>query len=305
MTTELLQFIQELSKRDTKNLVEKTLKTTEEVGELAKAVLPYQNASGTRHRFVTKPQILENAVDVILCALSIAYDLGYTNEDITSMMSNKSKKWSGLLSSEHKGQFPLPFEIHVSVGELTQDEIAPFVSLLKEINVKPIIIELEKNSKLVLTDAMTSSIHYGDNTSAMDYMNYIDHFLKSYGYNVVRKKIETVPWHPAALSHSAKSGYYFESHLRIVTTDDLRDKLDMIAKIHNAHLSRNYFKKLSNEEYIIMMTLRNSNTTSKEFDRDVKELEQWLTIEDFIVDKVEIEYAIYDSNINYDKIWFS
>lgn len=49
-----------------------------------------------------------------------------------------------------------------------------------------------------LKDVMTSSKHFGDNRSAYEEANRIANKLTSFGYKVVRKKIETVPWHPAA-----------------------------------------------------------------------------------------------------------
>jgi hypothetical protein len=45
---------------------------------------------------------------------------------------------------------------------------------------------------------MTSSKHFGDNRSAYDESLRIVNELKDYGYKVVRSKIESVPWHPAA-----------------------------------------------------------------------------------------------------------
>jgi hypothetical protein len=50
MNNELLDYIQNLSLRDFKTLSQKALKVSEECGELAKAVLPYDNAYATRHR---------------------------------------------------------------------------------------------------------------------------------------------------------------------------------------------------------------------------------------------------------------
>lgn len=309
MNPELLSFIKALSIQDPKTLSQKGLKTTEEVGELAKSILPYDGAAGTRHRFVTKPQILENVADVMLCVMSIAYDLGYEDVDIESMLALKSKKWSGIIAKEGKTTFPLPFEIHISISDCTNVDIFK-LDCKNVVGVKAIVIELEKKSEIVMQDVMTSSIHYGDNRSALEYMNHISHELFELGYNVVRKKIETVPWHPAAPSITDSEneikeiGLYFESHLRIVTTEERRKVLELLAKEKGAHLSRNYFKKLSESEFIIMMTLREYKTYSESFQQRVKLLHDELERRGFIVDKVEIEYAIYDSNMDHDKIWF-
>jgi hypothetical protein len=51
---DLIEFIKTLSLNDKKTLTQKALKTSEEVGELAKAVLPFEGAAGTLHRFHRK-----------------------------------------------------------------------------------------------------------------------------------------------------------------------------------------------------------------------------------------------------------
>lgn len=310
MNPELLSFIKALSNQDPKTLSQKGLKTTEEVGELAKSILPYDGAAGTRHRFVTKPQILENVADVMLCVMSIAYNLGYDDSDIEAMLLKKSTKWSGLLSKESKGVFPLPFELHISVADVDYDKVDLFKADCANVGVKPIVIELEKGVNIVMRDCMTSSIIIGDNNLAQIELFRIAGFLNQMGYNVVRQKIETVPWHPAAPSSIdskeviESNQNYFESHLRIVTTADNRSVLQTIAKESGAHLSRNYFKRLSETEFIIMMTLREYKTYSEAFQGRVTSLHSKLEHMGFIVDKVEIEYAIYDSNMDHDKIWF-
>ena len=81
MEKELLKYIKTLTDQDTKTLIGKALKTSEETGELAKKVLPYENAAGTLHRFVEKESILEECADIFLCVQSIAYQLGFSDED--------------------------------------------------------------------------------------------------------------------------------------------------------------------------------------------------------------------------------
>jgi hypothetical protein len=66
---------------------------------------------------------------------------------------------------------------------------------------------------------MTSSKHFGDNRSAYDESLRIVNELKDYGYKVVRSKIESVPWHPAApryITGEVIPNCYFESHIGIV-----------------------------------------------------------------------------------------
>ncbi len=329
MTKDLLAFIRTLSENDKKILCQKVLKTTEEVGELAKAVLPFENAAGTLHRFSDRKKILDNVVDVALSALSIAYDLKFSDEEIEEMMLLKSKKWQGIQAVEDEIEFPLPYEIHVSIER--PKNIDRFKIICQSIGVKPIVIDLEKNDELVMQDVMTSSVHYGDNRSAYEEAKRIgDELEKSIrettfgpidsggmvskthtnhpGYNVLRTKIETVPWHPAAPSIKHGNSVmpedcYFESHIRIIAKEKDKRMLAIIARMFQAHLSRNFFKKLNNEQYIIMMTLRSYVDTYENFKSKVNSLHEELLSTGFTVDKLEIEFAIYDTKISHDYKW--
>ena len=308
MRSNIYEFIKTLSENDKKNLTGKALKTSEEVGELAKAILPYENASGTLHRFVQRRQILDAAADVMLCALSIAYDLKYTDEEITDMMHEKASKWAGIQAKEGKTIFPLPYEIHVTVDLSSFGSLDSFKAYCINHSLKPIVIELEKNSSIVMNDVMTSSVHYGDNNTAMSKPYSIANNMKREDYNVTRVKIETIPWHPAAPSSEDKvfvmpDDSYFESHIRIVTKKVRKFELEAIAKNYSAHISRNYFKKINDDEYIIMMTLRSTTDTREGFKERVEELKSIISEYGFLVDKTEIEFAVHDSNVKHDIEW--
>ena len=64
-------YIKDLSIKDKKTLSQKTLKLVEEVGELARVILPYDSAHGTNHRFTDRDAILEELVDVYLTNISL------------------------------------------------------------------------------------------------------------------------------------------------------------------------------------------------------------------------------------------
>ncbi len=49
-----MKYIQLLTETDQKSLSQKALKACEEVGELAKVFLPFENAHACNHRFVDK-----------------------------------------------------------------------------------------------------------------------------------------------------------------------------------------------------------------------------------------------------------
>jgi predicted house-cleaning noncanonical NTP pyrophosphatase (MazG superfamily) len=93
-------LIKELTRNDKKTLSGKALKAQEEVGSLAKCVLPYEGGHGTNHRFITDKKILEECVDTFLTVRSIAYSLGFSDEEWDSMVVSKCK--NGLTFSQRK-----------------------------------------------------------------------------------------------------------------------------------------------------------------------------------------------------------
>ena len=319
----LLQTIKTLSEIDEKNLTAKTLKLGEEFGELAKAVLPYENAFATTHRFVTSNKILEEVVDTILCSLSIVYDIGYTDEDIYDMMVQKCVKWNKLQQANIKGRFPLPFEIHITVrlgdGEklASQNLIELFKDTCIGCGVKAIVLDLKDG----VQDMMTSSVAMTDNVGAYTEMVRVRDYIISQGFNVVREKIETVPWHPAAPFDDyteINDNRYFESHISIIVNATERERLIEYCGLllPDLHLSKNIFKKLNDTDFIQMATLRSSNTVYSRDIRTFVTFDAYLTsiIEDLssvsflregaILKKV-VEYAIYDTNIAHDISWLS
>ena len=179
---DVLATVKQLSSTDEKTLTQKTLKLCEETGELAKVVLPYENAFATTHRFVTANRILEEVADTLLCSLSIAYDLGFSDEDIRDMMIEKSIKWNKVQQGSVKGRFPLPFEIHITVRT---DDIERFRDKCSAIGVKPIVLDLKDD----LQDVMTSSVIMTDNNGAYQEMCRISNALTRYGFNVVRIRL--------------------------------------------------------------------------------------------------------------------
>jgi NTP pyrophosphatase (non-canonical NTP hydrolase) len=328
----LEDFIKDLSIKDKKTLSQKGLKLVEEVGELARAILPYDSAPGTNHRFSDREQILEEIVDVYLTNISIAHSLGFTDEEMTDMLHRKSKKWAELQIKEESATFPLPFEIHITVDleKLleTNFTIDHFREDCKSIEVKPIVLDLEMKEGSI-KDVMTSSKHFGDNRSAYEEANRIANELTSFGYKVVRKKIETVPWHPAAPTFNTgepiPNGCYFESHIGVVISPEEKPYLEGLVEELNAgffspsrgfsrpsqielggtcKLSQNFFKKSKDgSKFVNMLTYRDNMTCKEDFERDVELIKFLLNEDKFGFEKVEVEYALYDTNVNHDAKW--
>lgn len=352
-------FIKSLSISDKKTLSQKGLKLVEEVGELARVILPYDSAHGTNHRFIDREAILEEVVDVYLTNISIAHSLGFTDEEFNDMLVKKSEKWSQLQASEEKANFPLPFEIHVTVDfdELFTNEWSnkiqregvikyPISDRKKErkewsdkildkfrytcvkIGVKPIVIDLEINDGSVIKDVMTSSKHFGDNRTAYEESRRICDELNKYGFKVLRNKIESVPWHPAApvisTGKEIPNGCYFESHIGVVIKPEEKERLNEFVKniddkyainfsgvgdpltslSGTAKLSQNFFKKSKDgSAFINMLTYRSNMCGSPKFKLEVEGIKHLLQEEGFEFEKVEVEYAVYDTNVTHDAKW--
>lgn len=313
---QVLDYIAKLSATDRKDLAQKALKTTEEVGELAKFVLPYVGAGATTHRFVAKERILEEVSDVLLCALSIAFDLGYTKDDIESMMLRKASYWEELQLRETrdgKAVFPVPYEIHVTVkGGFVTDSaqrLEEFKAACVSLGVKPLLIDMHNHmGKTIMLDCQTSSVHVGDNTSVMDEVRRIVAGLKDKGFVPIREKVETVPWHPAApsVAHSnpvMPKDCYFEAHFNIVVDDEKLSKLRSREEMYGVHLSRNAFKRISDTEFVMMATKRNYDGTYEQFKAECDDLVETLTHDGFDVPKTITEFSVYDTNIDHDADW--
>ena len=322
-------YIKDLSIKDKKTLSQKTLKLVEEVGELSRVILPYDSAHGTNHRFTDRDAILEELVDVYLTNISISHSLGFTDEEFNDMLVKKTEKWGSLQAKEEEATFPLPFEIHVTVeADSFLESISEFKEDCKEIGVKPIVIDLEINDGSIIKDVMTSSKFFGDNRGAYEESERIVKELKDMGYKVVRNKIESVPWHPAAQVISTgkeiPNGCYFESHIGIIISQEEKEDLNELVDFLNesicefsgtAKLSRNFFKRSESGKFVNMLTYRSNMVTCKEFESEVRSIEKiisgkndWSLLSNFKkfdYEKVEIEYAVYDTNVNHDSKWIT
>lgn len=156
---------------------------------------------------------------------------------------------------------------------------------------------------------MTSSKHYGDNRTAYEEMQRISGQLKRLGYKVVREKIETAPWHPGAPKKEEDlmpKGCYFESHIGIEIdgSEETKQELNQIASRLNAHLSKNMFKKIEDNKFIIMLTIRDYHVCRKEFEQKIKNSIVELKLGGWNMPKKEVlEFAIYDTKISHDYLW--
>jgi hypothetical protein len=207
---------------------------------------------------------------------------------------------------------PTPYEVHISVANADTNRFQTFCDLF---NVKPIIIIMEKhNGDVALTDVMTSwKINVEYDVDAFDKMNGLATALDLAGFVVVRKKLETIPWHLCCPTLANKGFWcpdtYFEGHIAVsVNFNNLDYNIDILrltGKHLGLHVSRRAFKKEENGNTIMMLTGRQYDGVMDGFEvfihTCVKKLNTFTDI--FTVKKSEIEFVLYDSNMTYDSAW--
>lgn len=196
------------------------------------------------------------------------------------------------------------YETHITV-ECPTWAIPQFKKDCEAIGVKPIVLDLQNNAGgSVMQDVMTSSKYVG--YKPMVYMDSIEQKLTIRGYNVLRSKLETTPWHPAAPTESngrkVPKDCYFEAHLQVETVPERLPELREICLGYGVHLSRNVFKNNA-FTVVVMATLRKHEQTVEGFTLDVTTFDSALKDAGFYPKKIETEYAIYDSNVHHDKKW--
>lgn len=312
MRPDLLAFVKALSLADRKNLSQKVAKLFEEGGELAKASLPFENAHATTHRFVTRQKLLEEAVDSMLVALSIAYSTGFDDADIEAMMKRKSDYWAELQTREDlladKTPKGTPYELHITVAEAP--DVEAFRLACHAAQVKPILLDLQTRGDAVIKDVMTSSVVFGANSDALAALEAQTKVLEAHGLRVVRKKIETVPWHPAApsLAHAnpvMPKDCYFECHFGLklpasAPTEDLR----ALAQQLGCHMSRNTFKRTS-DYIVLMLTYRDYEGPYESVTAAVDRIAHALRDAGYDVDKEIVEFSLYDTKVHHDAAWLA
>ncbi len=97
-----LTKIRELSIGNKKSLAEIGLKLSEETGEASQALLSYMGANGSGYKGLDSGDVKEECIDVIMVALSLFYKLGGTDEELSSLLDDKTTKWEEKSSEKSK-----------------------------------------------------------------------------------------------------------------------------------------------------------------------------------------------------------
>lgn len=88
-----LDLIQKLSTSESKTLLERFVKLSEECGELAQELLIAHDASGFQHKVKGEDGISGGAVDVLIVAFSIFFKNGGSIKELSEMLDKKCAKW--------------------------------------------------------------------------------------------------------------------------------------------------------------------------------------------------------------------
>lgn len=97
-----MREIYELTQLDAKSLQERSLKLSEEAGELAQAVLAVTKAPGSTYKNHSIADVREEAADAAIVALSILAQTCATeaefSTELSRLMDLKCAKWKTVLS---------------------------------------------------------------------------------------------------------------------------------------------------------------------------------------------------------------
>lgn len=310
MRSDLLAYVKALSLADRKNLSQKVLKLYEETGDLAKAALPFDGAHCSTHRLVPRLKLLQEAADSMLVLYSIIYSLGFDDQELEDMMKKKTDYWAELQAREdllaNKSPKGTPYELHLTVSEAP--DVDAFRLACHAAGAKPILLDLQTRSDEVIKDVMTSSVVFGTNTDALNTLEAQAKVLEAHGLKVVRKKIETVPWHPAApsLKHATPvmpKDCYFECHFGVKTQDGPAiAQLRSLANGLGCHMSRNTFKR-TEDHVVVMLTYRDYDGPYEKVTAAVEHIGASLRAAGYDVDKEIIEFSLYDTKVHHDAAW--
>lgn len=119
MNKKVLKELRKVSTEDKKTLDQKCLKLGEEYGELAQVILPYVGAHGCRHKVTSRTLILEESIDVVICALAILYQMDFSDKEIDKILLKKLNKWKRNLKKKINKDRSLFHELKQGLLEMT------------------------------------------------------------------------------------------------------------------------------------------------------------------------------------------
>ena len=211
---------------------------------------------------------------------------------------------------EHHGNFILeaeagkffgPHELHVTADPATTDPQL-FREVCGRLGIKAHVIYNETPQGETTADYLTGSDYQCTSAESVVELGRIATGLQSAGLQVVREKIETVPWHPLApksASDTQRPGSYFESHFTLPDLPTVHGRRILQWQGEPFYISTTDNKR---RDGLLFATLRHYNSTAEEFCQTIEELHSALS-QQIVVEYPAIEYAMYDSNPSHDRAW--
>lgn len=187
----------------------------------------------------------------------------------------------------------IPFEIHITTGDLSAGRLINFIDFCHTQAAKPLMIELSKGD--FIQQPMLTIVVYADAfEQALSLANDVSNAMDAQDFPVKRLKIEV----PAANSASFSTfGKYFEWHGKTNFTQV--DALLVLCEKHKVHLSLNSLKNEADTRFI---TLREFGTKMM-FETRIAALLNELKEGPWTIIKQQSEYCIYDNNKFLDNGW--
>lgn len=202
-----------------------------------------------------------------------------------------------------ESMFRGPHELHVTVDADSTDPDL-FRGACDELRVKAHIIANEvPGSRERITDYLTGSEVTGKSVQAFTELGRIAGGLRAAGLEVVREKIETTPWHPAAPKTSLDrlhEGNYFECHFTLPDLPTIHNFRAMKWGDVPFLISTTEHKR---EQGLVFATMRHYISTAGEFCRNVDEIHDALQKQIGPVKAPTVEFSLYDSNPGHDDEW--
>lgn len=208
------------------------------------------------------------------------------------------------------------FEVHITVADDHNRGAEVFKEDCRKLGVKAILIELESGRPVHgIFQYQTGFWAAGSFDEILRLIDEHSSALQQQGWRVVRQKCEVTPsLLPGHINCPIENEdlekfppqNYFEFHVKLEIPTDKRDEqmavIRQLVEKHRAHLSRNAFKSFSDCEHRFV--------TQRVYRKGQREA--YAIIDAFVADalatslnvvQVQREYAVYDTNVDYDAGW--
>ncbi len=205
------------------------------------------------------------------------------------------------------------FEAHITLKNTEElQHTKRFEKFCKDNSVKPIFIELERGD--MPKQIMTSSLHKGNFDNIKQDVKELATAMESENYEVIRLKIEAhpentgIPFTKKDILPSQEDNY-FEAHYKILLSSSTliqsKKELVLLCEQHQAHLSKNAFKKRNDNFEERFVTKRIYKVGKKEAYQTFDNLNQELEKQGYQIDKKIVEYCVFDTNESVDDNWLT